>query len=210
MPDATPAPRTGPIERLDTETRQAAIVQAAVRLCGHHSPGDITTADFAREVGLTQGAIFKHFASKEAIWLAVMDWVAAHLLERLRAAARTPSTPLEALAAMFRTHVAFVAEHPGVPRLVFHDLQQAADSPVKRRLGALLAEYRALLLGQIEAAIERKDLTNPPPAPAAAMLFIGIVQGLAMQSLLSPQALDLRAEGERLLPLFLRSIGAPT
>jgi TetR/AcrR family transcriptional regulator len=59
--------------RLPTEERQALIVSAAITLAGRHSPAAITTGDIAREVGVTQGALFKHFPSRQAIWLAVME-----------------------------------------------------------------------------------------------------------------------------------------
>ena len=50
--------------RLPTEERQALIVAAAITLAGRHSPAAITTGDIAREVGVTQGALFKHFPSR--------------------------------------------------------------------------------------------------------------------------------------------------
>jgi TetR/AcrR family transcriptional regulator len=77
--------------RLPTEERQALIVAAAIALAGRNSPAAITTGDIAREVGVTQGALFKHFPSREAIWLAVMEWVTQHLLARLENAAKTPT-----------------------------------------------------------------------------------------------------------------------
>ena len=51
--------------RLPTEERQALIVAAAITLAGRHSPAAITTGDIAREVGVTQGALFKHFPSRD-------------------------------------------------------------------------------------------------------------------------------------------------
>ena len=85
---AKPAPAP---TRLPTEERQALIVAAAITLAGRNSPDAITTGDIAREVGVTQGALFKHFPSREAIWLAVMEWVTQHLLARLEDAARAPA-----------------------------------------------------------------------------------------------------------------------
>ena len=83
-----------PINRLPTEARQAEIVAAALRLAQNSSPACITTTDLARALGLSQGALFKHFATKEAIWLAAMTWVAEHLLGALNNAAHQAATPL--------------------------------------------------------------------------------------------------------------------
>ena len=59
-----PAP---PSSRHSTEQRQAEIVAAALLLARDSSPALITTSDIAAAIGVTQGAVFKHFATKEAI-----------------------------------------------------------------------------------------------------------------------------------------------
>jgi TetR/AcrR family transcriptional regulator len=202
-------------QRLPTEERQALIVAAAIELAAQTSPAAITTGDIAREIGLTQGALFKHFANREAIWLAVMEWVTGQLLARLEGAAQTPaesasSSPalaIDALARVFAAHIDFVHECPGVPRLVFHDLQQPVDSPLKRQLGVLLQRYRKLLAQLLHAAVTNGEAPAELDVPAAATMFIGIVQGLAMQSILTGPGIDLRAEAARVFPLYLRAIG---
>jgi TetR/AcrR family transcriptional regulator len=198
--------------RLPTEERQTLIVAAAVRLAGRNSPAAITTGDIAREVGVTQGALFKHFASREAIWLAVMEWVTQQLMARLEGASLPPATAatsrpaLDALARVFAAHVEFVRECPGVPHLVFHDLQQPAESPLKRQLGLLLQRYRQFLTQLLKSAVEQDEVPAELDISAAVTMFIGIVQGLAMQSILAGPGSDLSLEAARVLPLYLRSI----
>ena len=106
-----------------TEQRQASLVSAALALAAQHSPARVTTADLARAVGLTQGAVFRHFESKEAIWLAVLDWTHQTLIDRLLQVAKSQQTsPLQALRAVFMAHIDFVQTYPGVPRLIFQEL----------------------------------------------------------------------------------------
>ena len=70
-----------------TELRQASLIEAALRLASQRSPADITTAHLAQAVGISQGAVFRHFPSKEAIWLAALDWVTETLMTQLHTAA---------------------------------------------------------------------------------------------------------------------------
>ncbi len=192
--------------RLPTETRQAEIVAAALRLAQDSSPAAITTTDLASAVGLSQGALFKHFASKEAVWLAAMTWVTEHLLRSLNEAAQQADTPLEALRRVFDAHVDFVVTYPGVPRVIFHELQQPVDSPLKQQVRGLMQAYRQLLLRLLEVAVQRGDVAADLDAPAAATLFVGIVQGLVMQSMLSSNISIMRAEAPRVFHLYLRGI----
>lgn len=192
--------------RLPTKTRQAEIVAAALRLAQESSPAAITTTDLASAVGLSQGALFKHFPSKEAIWLAAMAWVAEHLLRSLNEAAQQASTPIDALRSVFDAHVEFVVTYPGVPRVIFHELQQAMDSPLKQQVRDLMQGYRQLLLRLLKSAVQRGDAAPDLNAPAAATLFVGIVQGLVMQSMLNGQISSMRAEAPRVFYLYLCGI----
>lgn len=192
--------------RLPTKTRQAEIVAAALRLAQESSPAAITTSDLASAVGLSQGALFKHFPSKEAIWLAAMAWVAEHLLRSLNEAAQQASTPIDALRSVFDAHVEFVVTCPGVPRVIFHELQQAMDSPLKQQVRGLMQGYRQLLLRLLKSAMQRGDVAPDLDAPAAATLFVGIVQGLVMQSMLNGHISTMRAEAPRVFDLYLRGI----
>lgn len=194
--------------RLPTEARQAEIVAAALALSALRSPADITTADISDELGLSQGALFKHFATKEAIWLAVMEWVSATLPARLEQAQAQLTSPTEALRAVFLAHVRFVMQHPGVPSIVFHELQQATDSPLKQRVRSVQQRYRQLLERLLARAVEAGESASSLDQAAAATLFLGMVQGLVMQSMLADQPQSLLEQAERVFAVYRRAIRA--
>lgn len=194
--------------RLTTASRQAEIIAAALRLAQERSPALITTTDLAQAIGVSQGALFKHFDSKDAIWLAAMEWVREHLMQQIQAAAAASAEPLEGLRKVFEAHVNFVALHPGVPRMIFHELQQPADSPLKESVRGLMKSYRQLLLTLLKQATQAGLLAPGLEAPAAATMFVGIMQGLVMQSMLSGHVSTLRAEAPRVFELYLRGIRA--
>ncbi len=192
--------------RLPTEERQAEIVAAALRLARDISPALITTSEIAAAVGITQGAVFKHFPTKDAIWRGAMKWVQEQLLASLEEAAAAEPTALQGLAAMFRAHVAFLVTHPGVPRVIFHELQQPADTPAKQEVRALLQAYRKLLLRLLAAGVKAGQLSARLDQEAAATLFVGIVQGLVMQSMLTGKPAAMKAQADPLFAIYLRGI----
>lgn len=195
--------------RQPTESRRAALVAAALSLAAERSPAAVTTAALAQAVGLTQGAVFRHFESKEAIWLAVIDFAHQDLLARLQAAATAEQRPLAALAAVFMAHVDFVVEQPGVPRVIFQELQHPEDTPLKARVRGLMQAYRALVAGLLVRAQTAGQLAPGTDLQAAAVLFIGSVQGLVMQSLLSGQVAAMRPLAPDVFALFQQAIAAP-
>jgi TetR/AcrR family transcriptional regulator len=192
-----------------TELRRAALVAAALKLAAERSPAAVTTADLAQAVGITQAAVFRHFESKEAIWLAVLDVVQQELLARLHAAASAHEQPLAALRAVFTAHVDFVVEHPGVPRVVFQELQHPEDTPLKARVRALMQGYRALISGLLQQAQAAKLLAPGVDLQAAAVLLLGSVQGLVMQSLISGKVEAMRALAPAVFDLIQQATAAP-
>ena len=71
-----------PSKHLSADERRAVTVESVVALAASQNPGEITTAAIAKHMNLTQGALFRHFPNKEAIWQAVMEWVAEQLLAK--------------------------------------------------------------------------------------------------------------------------------
>ena len=81
------------------------------------------------------------------------------------------------------------------------------DSAVKQEVRALLQAYRKLLLGLLGAAVERGQVPADLDQEAAATLFVGIVQGLVMQSMLTGKPATMKAQAERVFAIYLRGIG---
>ena len=193
-------------KNLPAEERRAVTVEAVVALAAEQNPNDITTAAIAKRMGLTQGALFRHFPNKDAILQAVMEWVAERLLSRVDKAVQSAPTPLAALEAMFMAHVAFVIEHPGVPRMLFGELQRAEETGPKRMVQTLIRRYGERLRRLLEDGKARGELDAQIDTEAAVILFIGTVQGLVMQSLLAGDIGRIRQEAPRVFAIYRRGI----
>jgi AcrR family transcriptional regulator len=197
-------------KQLPADERRSVTVEAVIALAGSQNPSEITTAAIAQHMHLTQGALFRHFASKEAIWQAVMEWVADRLLARVDRAAEGIASPMAALQAMFLSHVEFIVAHPGVPRIMFGELQRAESTPAKRVAKTLIERYAERLARRIEQGKALGEMSPDLDTQAAALLFIGTIQGLVMHSMLSGDIRQIRTRAPGVFDLYLRSLrGAP-
>lgn len=194
-------------KHLPADERRAVTVEAVIALAAEQNPGEITTAAIARHMGLTQGALFRHFPSKDAILQAVMEWVAERLLARVDKAAQEAASPIAALEAIFMTHIDFIAQHPGVPRMLFGELQRAGDTTAKMMARTMLDRYGKRLSALIEQGKVQGELAAEVNTAAAATLFIGAIQGLVMQSLLAGNTERMRAGAPGAFAIYRRGIG---
>lgn len=192
--------------RLSSPARQTQIIETVIALAAEHSPGQITMQEIADLIGITQGALFRHFPNKEAIWLAAIGWLEETLLGVLESAAAQATSPLKNLQNVFFSHVAFVVAQPGVPRLIFNELQQPADSAIKAAVRQMLRRYRRLISGLLSAAAAGGEIDRKIEVDTAATLFLGSLQGLVMQSMLADDVQTMQRSAEQIFPLFLRSL----
>ncbi len=193
-------------KQLPAEERRAVTVEAVVALAAEQNPNSITTSAIAQYMGLTQGALFRHFSNKEAIFQAAMEWVAEQLLSRIDEAIQAAESPVAALEAVFMAHIRFVAEHPGIPRILFSELQRAEETASKRLVQELIHRYRERLQQLIEQGKMHGELDTDLDTEGATILFIGTIQGLVMQSLLAGKENRLYHDAPRVFTLYLRGI----
>lgn len=192
--------------KLPADERRAVTVDTVVELAAEQNPSEITTSAIAKRMGLTQGALFRHFPTKDAILQAVMEWVAEQLLSRVDKAAEAASSPLQALEAVFMAHIDFVVQRPGVPRIIFGELQRAEETAPKRLVQTIVRRYGERLHRLIEAGKANGELDPALDSEAAAILFIGTIQGLVMQSLLAGDVGRIRRDAPRTFAIYCRGI----
>lgn len=190
-------------QRLSAEERQDEIVRAAVELAAEQGIDNVTTQGIADAIGVTQGAIFRHFPTKDTIWIAVVHWVRARLIGSVDRAASQASDPLDAVERIFFAHVAFAEKNPATPRLLF-----ATSASLKRLVQELLAGYEAKLAELIAQAKAHGQVRADLDEEAAARLFIALIQGMVARALVLGPKRSLSAEARKMLPMYLAAIGA--
>jgi AcrR family transcriptional regulator len=110
--------RTRQRHRKPTEVRRAEIAEAALRVMAVQGGRRFTARALANEVGVTDGALFRHFPDMDAIVDAVVERMEAMLFA---VAPPAGGDPIERLGVFFRGRVAVLVAHPHVPRLLFSD-----------------------------------------------------------------------------------------
>ena len=195
-------------KRRSSKERRALAIDAVIDLASGMNPADITTAAISDRMGLTQGALFRHFPTKDAVLQAVMESVSERLLSRIDEAVREETAPLEALRAIFMAHVGFIESNPGVPRLLFSELQRTEETGAKRAVAAFLEASATRILVQLDEA-KKLGLVSPDICSrSAAMSLVGSVQGLVIQAMLSGRVGDIGAGADGVFAVWRRGVSA--
>ncbi len=159
------------------DLRRREIADAALKIIAEQGLGRFTAMAIARETGLSDGALFRHFASKEDIVLAAIDRVEEILFEAFPPA---EDDPVERLGAFFLRRVAVITENPGVARLVVsEDLARAAPPAGVERVAAFRRRSSSFVVECLKEAAAR-GLLAPGVRPAEARVVVfGSLMALA-------------------------------
>jgi TetR/AcrR family transcriptional regulator len=192
--------------RRSSEDRQQEIVLTVLALAQERGVEAVTTQAIALHMGLTQGAVFRHFPNKEAIMAAVLDWLQARLGEVFTSSPDT--SPLAQVTRIFNAYMSLFAAYPSVPRLFFSDTFHHPYPQLHERLQAMVQRCEGQLALWLAEAAERGEVRADLPTPAAAKFLLTAIQGLAFQSCVLGTVADPVAAGRQLFPLYLAAIGA--
>lgn len=192
------------------EDRKAEIVAAVLALADRIGPDRLTTNDVAREVGVTQAAIFRHFPSKAALWTAVGETLSDRLQSAWTEALLPARPPRERLLALLGAQLAQIEAFPALPAILASRELSVHNAALRGTFQKLVAAFQAHLAADLRRLGNSGGLHLPQDD--AAVVLTSLVQGLAMRWTLGSRAFPLRAEGLRLLEMQLRLLapeGAP-
>jgi AcrR family transcriptional regulator len=188
-------------QRQRTEVRQAELTDAALRIVATRGIAALTTRSLADEVGLSSGAIFRHFASLDVL----LDAVVARVEAVLEATYPPPTLPpLERLERFVEARSTAVGAQLGILRLVLSEqFLLALPKSGSTRLSACVAKTRVFVLECLREAQAAGKVRGDVPAEALAPIVMGTVQMLALsRSKARQRELESRAVLDTLLVLL--------
>src|SRR5262245_8803358 len=104
-----------PNARLSGEARQQQIVETVLDLVAERGADDVSVQSIAERIGLTKPAVYRHFPTKEAIWIAVMTWLEQRLDDiRLATEIDPGQSALTILSRIFTGHLRMIERHPAL------------------------------------------------------------------------------------------------
>ncbi len=189
--------------RKSADERKEEIVEATLRLAGELGPDRITTEALAKEVGISQPGIFRHFPTKGAIWEAVGRHIGKMLGDRMARARRKGLHPADELRDYVIGHLGFIKTTPAIPAILFSRELHAENENLRSFFAGLIASRQRLFASLIAAEIRAGRFRQDIDPDDAALLVLALIQGLAMRWSLNARGFDLVEEGRRLLDLQL-------
>ena len=163
--------------KVGTEIRREQIIRAALDIIADTGTRGLTTSALAKKIGMSEANLYRHFKNKEEILLNTVNKIGEGLLQNLEAVRnlKTDNCLLK-LKNLFQSHLRYIEENKGIPRLLFSEEIHAGNKKVRVQFATAISTYMAgmeslIQQGQLQGRI-RKDLDRD----AIAFTLVGMIR----------------------------------
>ncbi|WP_269532303.1 TetR/AcrR family transcriptional regulator [Chitinimonas sp. BJYL2] len=195
------------VQPVDTRDR---ILDAAARVFARKGFLAASLDEVAADTGLTKGAVYWHFKSKNELFFALLDSrfqqeFDQHLPEAMaRDAAYTD--PRDALKALLGGVVDRVEHDPDWPRLFLEFMGQAREPEIRERLARAYQDSWRLSAGLIAQQHQARGHTPPADPELMAVFWSALMDGLIMAWMINPERIKLDALMPRIVDMLWQGL----
>ncbi len=197
--------RSGDRQAERRQSTRRRILDAAVQVFADRGYHDAAVDDIVRVSGTSKGAVYFHFPNKQGIFLALVEFLATQLIDRMDSAIASEKGGIAKVEVALRTVLEAFASHRSLARILLIEVVGLG-----RGFDPKLFALRARLTEAIKRHLDRAvaDGSIPPQdTETAARVWLGAINEVVTRWLYAESAEPLERWLPSLRALLLRSVG---
>lgn len=188
--------------------RRQQILEALAHMLEANPGNRITTAGLAKQVGVSEAALYRHFPSKSKMFEGLIEFIEDTLFSRISLILNEEPSAVKRLEKMLMLLLTFTERNPGITRILTGDALAGETDRLHQRVAQLFDRFETQLRQVIRDAEVRESLRPVAPLPVAANLLMSAAEGRISQYVRSgfkkPPTADWSTQWELLIEGFFR------
>ena len=161
----------------NTHVRRAQIADAAGKLIVRYGSEHITVRKIASEIGITEGAIYRHFKSKRDILFLMTDMAEDALLRDISDVDITNTSAIDTLKTTYNRVISRISNRRGFYFQLIAEIISFGDKKLNEKTTDLITKYTKRISDIISAGIRIGEISPNLDAATSATLFFSMIQG---------------------------------
>lgn len=191
-------------QRKNSDNRKKEIVLTVLKQADKVGPDRLSASMIAREIGISQPAIFRHFPGMKDLWLAVANHIEAVMHKKWEKALNPENTPPEQLKRLILTQLRFIQTVPAVPGILFSRELHVGNKGLRQAFSSIMQGLHRRITQTIIEGQQTGHFNCRNSPEDAAFLIMGFIQGLVLRWSVGGKSFNLVEEGERLLKMQMQ------
>ena len=196
------------IARQSTVVRKHQIIEAVIHLVTTRGMEYVTIDAIAEQVGLTEGAIYRHFASKHQILTLLVDDIENNLVRKVEDAQIQGESALKNLEQILEAHLDDVQDRRATSFIVIAEAMGFDGIGLGPRVSQMLFNYLNIVQEVITRGVREGNIRGDLDVDAAATAFLGLVQSAATLWALNDYSHSLTDQRVKMWDIYRRGVTA--
>jgi AcrR family transcriptional regulator len=193
-------------QRENTQVRQKQIVSAARKLIVRYGSEHVTVRRMAKEIGVSEGAIYRHFKSKSDIISFLIEDIEDTLIRDIDKNFTGKPNTMETLESIMADHISSIEQRKGITFQVIAEIISLGDKKLNKKISGVIDRYIERIEGILAEGVKEGIIRPDADLNAAAVLFFGMTQGLVNLWALSQYDFNLQERYKSIWNVFCQSI----
>ena len=158
-------------------SRQQEILQTLAQML-ENNPGErITTAALAKQVGVSEAALYRHFPSKAKMFEALIEFAEDTLFPRITLIMQDQNSAQVRCEQILTLTIAFADRNPGLCRVLTGDALLGENERLRKRSSQIFDRMETQIKQALRQAEVEEGLVTRQPVAAVASLMLACVEG---------------------------------
>ncbi len=162
------------VRRKHTDIRKEEIKRAVLKIIKESGIKAVSTKNLAAEIGLSEGAIFRHFKRKGDIIRSIVDDVSIDLIGSLKEIADSDLPPQKKLEAYLCETIKYLMSNSGITILLLSEATYNNDSEMLNKLRYIFNSERQYFERIIQEGIQKGIWSKDIKIEEISLLYMGI------------------------------------
>ncbi|OUS27311.1 nucleoid occlusion factor SlmA [Gammaproteobacteria bacterium 45_16_T64] len=162
-------------------SRKEQILQALASMLEASPGGRITTAALAKEVGVSEAALYRHFPSKAKMFEGLIVFIEESIFSRVTLIIKEENSAIEQCQQMLHLLLTFSERNPGLTRIITGDAITGESDRLRERIIQFFNRFETQLKSTLREAEIREQKKTILPAGQTANLILSTAEGRICQ-----------------------------
>lgn len=178
--------------------RQKEIIDTSIKLIAYNGIQNLTIKNISKEIGISEAAIYRHFASKSDIIMAILNTFQEISCSIFDTVWEEGSTSIDKIEAFVMDRYDRFTANPELAKVMFSEEVFQNDERYTQKIFEIMEEHKEKLIAILQEGKEKNEIRNDVDLISLVRIIVGSMRMLVTQWCLSSFAFNLKQQGTNL------------